>query len=129
MHGVPNDDNTRNNPNVACTYDALYLKPKYNGLGHWVFKIKTMQALLVHHVIPALMSDSMIVFINQGGKNEGNPEGLLLGNQDNTQMLANFEPVEHLDDNASDPTYKSKDNSTIPNDHNDSDNEYTQHKQ
>lgn len=103
-HAVPSDDTTKNNPYIAGTYDALYLKLKDDGLGHWVFKIKTIQPLPVHQVIPTPMSNSVIKQINQAEKDEGNPEGLLFVNKDNTQILDDFDPVEHLDDDAIDST-------------------------
>ena len=60
VHAVPTDDKTKNNPNIAQTFDALYLKPKNDGLSHWVFKIDTMQPLQVHQVILAPVSDYKI---------------------------------------------------------------------
>ena len=129
VHAVPTDNNTKNNPNIVRTFDALYLKPKNDGPGYWVLKIETMQPLQVHRVITAPISDSVIKLVNQAGKREGNPKGFFFADKNNMQKLEDFEPVEHLDDNASDSTYESKDDSKIDNDHGEIEDDYAETKQ
>ena len=71
---------TRNKIDKERTVDALYIGPNDNGTGHWVFKLKTKEKILVPRVIPIPMPESIIKVVNEMGAKEGEVEGIQFGN-------------------------------------------------
>ena len=67
---------TNNDTGKSRTVDALYLQPNDNGSGHWVFKLKTKEAILVVRVTPSPMSESIIDLVNSMGTEEGEVKGV-----------------------------------------------------
>lgn len=96
-------------------FDALYLRPKYNRSGHFVFNIATKRVVSVPRCTPAPMTESTIATVNAAGKAEKQPEGISFANLDGTVQFEEYDfsdeqheviRNEEMDNNASDKSYE-----------------------
>lgn len=49
-----------NEIDIEKTIDALYIRLNHNGTGHYLFKLKTKERMLVRKVIPAHMPELIL---------------------------------------------------------------------
>ena len=75
------------------TFDALYLQPNNEGVGHFVYNIDTMQRNLVCRVIGInkkhiLMTDLMIDLINRQARRE--QKGMKFTNTGNNAIVKDY---------------------------------------
>ena len=58
----------------------LYIGSNHNGTGHYLFKSKTKERMLVPKVTPVYMPKSIIKVLNEIETKEGETEGIQFGN-------------------------------------------------
>ena len=122
-YAIPeNKDKTSRSVDKGRSFDAIYLRPNTNGSGHFVYNINTMQRNSAPRVIgyngqPIPWSDLIIKTINAQGVSDYQPEGLVIGDQNNKTSLEEFDKNLYQDfDDDDDGEYKSyqtSDDSTI----------------
>ena len=71
---------TTNKTDEERTVDALYIGPNNNSTGHYMFKLKTKEGILVPKVTPLPIPESVIKVVNEMGGKEGQVEGIHFGN-------------------------------------------------
>ena len=99
VYGVPGGSS--NSVEKSRTFDALYLRPNDGGGGHFVYNITTKQRNSVPRVIGIEgkgipMTDDIINTINEQGRSEGQPDGLIFGDMDNLTTILDLEPSNEI---------------------------------
>ena len=82
---------TKKETDEERTMDTLYIGPKNNGTGYYVFMLKTKEKILMPKVTPIPMPKLIINVVNEMGTKEGEVEDIQFGNLYNDVTIDDIE--------------------------------------